>query len=452
MSKSRIVYLCSNCGYESLKWLGRCPSCEEWNTFTEEFEEIKKHGSKKQTSENKIFNLNENVIDEKKRLETGISEFDRVLGNGFMPGSVVLLGGDPGIGKSTLVMQAAGKVKEKVLYVTGEESFAQINSRAKRLKVKSENISVLPETDLNAVIDAINSSKPELVIVDSIQTMSKSELDNAPGTITQIRECANDLMQVAKSTDCSIILVGHITKEGFIAGPKILEHMVDTVLQFEGERSNSFRILRAQKNRFGSTNEIGIFEMHDTGLSEVKNPSEIFLNQREEQISGSAVTASMEGTRPVLFEVQALVTPTNYGNPQRVATGFDYRRLSILLAVLEKRANLRLSSYNVFLNMAGGLKINEPAVDLAVCCAIASSFSNRSIDSGIVAIGEVGLGGEIRSVGNIEKRLQEAEKLGFKTALIPQSNIKSVKNNQIKIIPVKDVNSAVRSVLKNSLD
>lgn len=452
MSKSRIVYLCSNCGYESLKWLGRCPSCEEWNTFTEEFEEIKKHGSKKQTSENKIFNLNENVIDEKKRLETGISEFDRVLGNGFMPGSVVLLGGDPGIGKSTLVMQAAGKVKEKVLYVTGEESFAQINSRAKRLKVKSENISVLPETDLNAVIDAINSIKPELVIVDSIQTMSKSELDNAPGTITQIRECANDLMQVAKSTDCSIILVGHITKEGFIAGPKILEHMVDTVLQFEGERSNSFRILRAQKNRFGSTNEIGIFEMHDTGLSEVKNPSEIFLNQREEQISGSAVTASMEGTRPVLFEVQALVTPTNYGNPQRVATGFDYRRLSILLAVLEKRANLRLSSYNVFLNMAGGLKINEPAVDLAVCCAIASSFSNRNIDSGIVAIGEVGLGGEIRSVGNIEKRLQEAEKLGFKAALIPQSNIKSVKNNQIKIIPVKDVNSAVRSVLKNSLD
>ena len=450
MSKNKTIYICSNCGFESLKWLGRCPSCEEWNSFTEELEEEKKKEAKISSSDVKVFNLNDNAVEESSRLKTGISEFDRVLGDGFMPGSVVLLGGDPGIGKSTLVMQAASKITDKVLYVTGEESYNQINLRAKRLKVNSKNISVLAETDLDIVLNAINKIKPKLVIVDSIQTMNKPELDNAPGTITQIRESANDLMRAAKSSDCSIVLVGHITKEGFIAGPKILEHMVDTVLQFEGERSNTFRILRAQKNRFGGTNEIGIFEMHDSGLSEVKNPSERFLNQREEQISGSAVTASMEGTRPVLFEVQALVTPTNYGNPQRVATGFDYRRLSILLAVLEKRANLRLSSYNVFLNMAGGLKINEPAVDLAVCCAIASSFSNRNIDPNIVAIGEVGLGGEIRSVGNIEKRLQEAEKLGFKSALIPHANTKSLKNTKIKIIPVKDVNSAVRSTLTKS--
>ncbi|MDH7605275.1 MAG: DNA repair protein RadA, partial [Melioribacter sp.] len=360
MSKFNIKYVCSNCGYETIKWLGKCPSCENWNTFVEEIIEDKKKPQRKNIPEGSLSKLSSIIYEEESRIKTNIEEFDRVLGGGLMPGSVVLIGGDPGIGKSTLVLQAAAKIKGQVIYVSGEESVSQINLRAKRLNIDSENISILTETDLDIIINSIEKYEPDVVIIDSIQTVYKPNLENTAGTITQIRECTAELMQTAKKKKCSVIIVGHVTKDGMIAGPKVLEHIVDAVLQFEGERSYSYRILRSQKNRFGSTNEIGIFEMHEDGLHEVKNPSEIFLSEREKEISGSVITSSIEGTRPILLEVQALVTPSVYGNPQRVATGFDYRRLSILLAVLEKRANLKLSSYNVFLNIAGGIRIEEP--------------------------------------------------------------------------------------------
>lgn len=447
MSKNRIKYVCSNCGYESLRWIGKCPSCESWNTFTEELIEEKKSSIKKNVDTTRITKLNTSQIESEKRIITNIEEFDRVLGGGLMPGSIVLIGGDPGIGKSTLVMQAASKINDDVLYVTGEESANQISLRAKRLNVVNDKISLMTETDLDLILSAIENTKPKVVIVDSIQTTYKSDFDNAPGTITQIRECTVELMQLAKKSHCAIIIVGHVTKEGMIAGPKVLEHIVDTVLQFEGERSYSYRVLRAQKNRFGSTNEIGIFEMHDDGLHEVKNPSEIFLSERDKQTTGSVVTASIEGTRPILLEVQALVTPSSFGNPQRVATGFDYRRLSILLAVLEKRANLRLSSQNVFLNIAGGIRIDEPAVDLAICSAIASNFSDKFAKNDTVVIGEVGLGGEVRSVNHIEKRIQEATKLGFKRVIIPSNNFKSIKTkSSIEIIPVDNLHFALQKI------
>ncbi len=356
MSKTKIKYICSNCSYESLRWLGKCPECDSWNSFTEEKVESSKHKNTLYSGKIDISKISEISAKEEDRLKTGIEEFDRVLGGGLMPGSVILLGGDPGIGKSTLAMQAASNINEKVLYVTGEESAKQIKIRSTRLKLKSDNFYVLAETDLSIIISAINNLLPSVVIIDSIQTMYRSELENSPGTITQIRECTTLLMQEAKRNLFSVIIIGHVTKDGMIAGPKILEHIVDTVIQFEGESHHSFRILRAQKNRFGSTNEIGVFEMHENGLTEVKNPSELFLSEREKESPGSIVTAIMEGTRPILLEVQALVTPSNYGNPQRVATGFDYRRLSILLAVLEKRAGFRLSAANVFLNLAGGAK------------------------------------------------------------------------------------------------
>ncbi|MFO7445498.1 MAG: DNA repair protein RadA [Ignavibacteriaceae bacterium] len=451
MSKTKIKYICSNCGYESLRWLGKCPECDSWNSFTEEIVETSKKS--RRDGQGLINNVSISTIKdisatEEDRIKTEINEFDRVLGGGLMPGSVILLGGDPGIGKSTLAMQAAANIKEKVLYVTGEESSKQIKIRATRLKISSDTFFVLAETDLNTIIAAINNLSPAVVVVDSIQTVYRSELENSPGTITQIRECASLLMEEAKKKHYSVIIVGHVTKEGMIAGPKILEHMVDTVIQFEGESHHSFRILRAQKNRFGSTNEIGIFEMRENGLTEVKNPSELFLSERDREVSGSVVTSSMEGTRPILLEVQALVTPSNYGNPQRVATGFDYRRLSILLAVLEKRAAYRLSANNVFLNMAGGVKIDEPAVDLAVCCSIASSLLDKAADNQTVVIGEVGLGGEVRSVGNIEKRIQEAEKLGFNRIIIPKNNLKGLKSDgKIKIIGVENLVDAVNQVL-----
>lgn len=448
MSKTKTKYVCSECGYESLRWIGKCPNCESWNSFIEEIFETKKSGSSKKKNESVPLKLTDDVPQTEDRIQTDIKEFDRVLGEGLMPGSVILLAGDPGVGKSTLVMQAAGKIKTKVLYITGEESFRQINIRAKRLKVNNENILVYPETNLEFITDQIKNENPAVVIIDSIQTIYNPDFDNAPGTVTQIRECTSALMQLAKVNGCAVIIVGHVTKEGFIAGPKVLEHIVDTVLQFEGERNHSYRILRAQKNRFGSTNEIGIFEMHGDGLSEVANPSEIFLGDRDKIVSGSVVTASMEGTRPVLLEVQALVTPSNYGNPQRVATGFDYRRLSILLAVLEKRAYLRVSTANVFLNMAGGIRIEEPAIDLAVCAAIASNLKEEKAKESLVAVGEIGLGGEVRGVSNIEKRISEAEKLGFSTIIIPKANMKSVKKKtKIKIVPVEDIQSAIEEIL-----
>jgi DNA repair protein RadA/Sms len=450
LSKTRIKYICTSCGYESLRWLGKCPECDSWNSFSEEIVETsKRKNGTPSISKSSIFKINEISATEEDRVKTGIREFDRVLGGGIMPGSVILLGGDPGIGKSTLAMQAAANISSNVLYVTGEESPKQIKLRALRLKIKSDNFFILAETNLNSILSSIKEAGPSVVVIDSIQTMHSEQFDNSPGTVTQIRECTSLLMEEAKKGHFAVILIGHVTKEGIIAGPKVLEHIVDTVLQFEGESNHSFRILRSQKNRFGSTNEIGIFEMHENGLVEVKNPSELFLSDREKNVSGSVITASVEGTRPILLEVQALVTPSNYGNPQRVTTGFDSRRLSILLAVLEKRANLRLSANNVFLNMAGGVRIMEPAVDLAVCCSIASSLLDKIIDNKSVVIGEVGLGGEIRSVGNIEKRIQEAEKLGFKKIFIPANNLKGLKlNAEIKITGVNNILEILQVIYK----
>ena len=449
MSKTRIKYICSNCGYESLKWLGKCPECDSWNTFNEEIVETNKRKPILSKAKINIKKISEIDGSEENRIKTKMEEFDRVLGGGFMPGSVILLGGDPGIGKSTLAMQAASQINNNILYVTGEESAIQIKTRAARLGIQSDNFYILPETDLNTILVSINSLSPALVIIDSIQTMYRSELDNSPGTITQIRECTSFLMETAKKNNISMLIVGHITKEGFIAGPKVLEHMVDTVIQFEGESHHAFRILRAQKNRFGNTNEIGIFEMHENGLTEVKNPSKLFLSDRNKEIPGSAITSSIEGTRPILLEVQALVTPSNFGNPQRVATGFDYRRLSILLAVLEKRAGYRLSANNVFLNMAGGVKIDEPAVDLAVCCSIASSLLDKVVDNKTVLIGEVGLGGEVRGVNHIEKRIQEAEKLGFQNAIIPYNNTQGLQNYaSIKVIGAESLTESIDKVIR----
>ncbi|HSW55365.1 MAG TPA: DNA repair protein RadA [Ignavibacteriaceae bacterium] len=448
MSKSRVKYICSSCGYESLRWLGKCPECESWNSFTEEIIETSKRKPVISKSKYEVNTIDSISADEGDRIKTGINEFDRVLGGGLMPGSVILLGGDPGIGKSTLAMQAVANIKQKVLYATGEESEKQIKLRASRLKITSPDFYVQAETNLSDILGAINQLSPAVVVIDSIQTMYRAELDNSPGTITQIRECTALLMEEAKKKHYSVIIIGHVTKEGMIAGPKLLEHMVDTVIQFEGESNYSFRILRAQKNRFGSTNEIGVFEMHEDGLREVKNPSELFLSEREKQTPGSVVTSSIEGTRPILLEVQALVTPSNYGYPQRVSNGFDQRRLSILLAVLEKRANVRVSAANVFVNIAGGIRITEPAADLAICSAIASSLSDKVIENQTIIIGEVGLGGEIRSVGHIDKRIQEAEKLGFKTAVIPSGNEKGL--NQFKNISVRafeNLNQVVQNLL-----
>jgi DNA repair protein RadA/Sms len=444
MNKLKIKYTCTSCGYESLRWIGKCPECESWNSFTEEIIET---GKRKPVLKESVpvSALSEITAKEEEREKTNIEEFDRVLGGGLMAGSVVLIGGDPGIGKSTLVLQAAGKIKQKVLYVTGEESLKQIKLRAERLKISSENLFTLSETELNKILSAVNTLNPAVIIIDSIQTIYNSSLDNSPGTITQIRECTAALLDEAKKKNYSVIIIGHITKEGFIAGPKVLEHIVDTVLQFEGDSHHVYRILRAQKNRFGSTNEIGIFEMHREGLLEVKNPSELFLSEREKEAPGSVVTCSIEGTRPILIEVQALVTPSNFGNPQRVTTGFDGRRLSILLAVLEKRGGYRTSALNVFLNMAGGVKIDEPAVDLAVCCAIASSLSDKPVAAKTVITGEVGLGGEVRSIGNIEKRIQEAEKLGFNKIIFPHNNLKNLKiKSGINLTAVKNLSDTIR--------
>jgi DNA repair protein RadA/Sms len=448
MSKTRIKYICSSCGYESLRWLGKCPECESWNSFTEEIIETSKRKPTITKSKFELNTIDTISADEGDRIITGINEFDRVLGGGLMPGSVILLGGDPGIGKSTLAMQATANIKQKVLYATGEESEKQIKLRASRLKITSSNFFVQAETNLSDILGAINQLSPAVVVIDSIQTMYRAELDNSPGTITQIRECTALLMEEAKKKHYSVIIIGHVTKEGMIAGPKLLEHMVDTVIQFEGESNYSFRILRALKNRFGSTNEIGVFEMHEDGLREVKNPSELFLSEREKQTPGSVVTSSIEGTRPILLEVQALVTPSNYGYPQRVSNGFDQRRLSILLAVLEKRANVRVSATNVFVNIAGGIRITEPAADLAVCVAIASSLTEKVIDNQAIIIGEVGLGGEIRSVGHIDKRIQEAEKLGFKSVIIPLGNEKGLKiSDRIKTHSIDNLKQAIDLML-----
>jgi DNA repair protein RadA/Sms len=452
MAKPTTKYVCQSCGYVSPRWVGKCPNCNEWNSFVEEAVQPLKLSRKPSGVSSKIEPVPMEQIEkvDVPRVSTSIGEFDRVLGGGIVPGSLVLLGGDPGIGKSTLMMQVALKLKDAVtLYITGEESVRQIKLRAERLETKaSKNILLLAETNLDLILDVIERGTPDLVIVDSIQTMYRPGLESAPGSVSQVRESTALLLRLAKTQNIPIFLIGHVTKEGMIAGPRVIEHMVDTVLQFEGEAHYAYRILRALKNRFGSTNEIGIFEMHDTGLREVLNPSEAFLSERRYGTSGSTVVASIEGTRPILIEVQALVTPTSYGVPQRNTTGFDYRRLSLLLAVLEKRVGMHLGSFDVFVNIAGGVKIDEPAVDLGIAASIASSLRDVPTDSTAVAVGEIGLGGEIRTVGQIEKRVQEAAKLGFKRIILPQNNMKSLKaNGEIDFIGVDRVERALEQLL-----
>jgi len=451
MSSIKKKFVCQNCGYESIQWLGKCPSCGSWNTFSEEFEKKTKtkSSSSKISSSEKLFNINERVDLKTFRVKTGISEFDRVLGGGLIQGSVILIAGDPGIGKSTLVLQAVSKLNNKVIYVTGEESLEQISLRASRLKIQNENLFILPETNLNLILEIFEREAPSVVVIDSIQTIYREELDGSPGTIGQIRECTASLMEYAKKNNVAVIIIGHITKDGLIAGPKALEHIVDTVIQFSGEKNYSFRILRAIKNRFGSTNEIGIFEMQENGLKEVENPSQVFLAEREYGASGSVVTSIIEGTRPLLVEVQALVTASGYGMAQRVTTGFDSRRLSILLAVIEKRLNFKLSQFNVFLNVAGGVEIDEPAADLAACIAIISSIKDIPADSLTCVVGEVGLGGEIRAVSYIEKRIQEAQKLGFKKIVVPVQKLNlSLSDYQINIVQIKTLKEAFKEILE----
>ncbi|KXK54716.1 MAG: DNA repair protein [Chlorobi bacterium OLB5] len=455
MAKPVTKYICQNCGYSSLRWLGKCPECDSWNTFAEEIVHTDKHKLKSKSSDilsAKLTNLSKVAdinITEDKRIVSTIEELDRVLGGGIVPGSVVLVGGDPGIGKSTLMMQLSDKIKKNtILYVSGEESQKQIKLRCERLGFAHDEFYILSETSLEIIAAVVDKLKPDIVIIDSIQTIYRNELESSPGSVSQLRESTAAVIQIAKAKNISFFLIGHITKEGFIAGPKVLEHMVDTVLQFEGERTHSYRVLRAIKNRFGSTNEIGIFEMTGTGLVEVRNPSEVFLSQRSKGISGSTVSASMEGTRPILIEVQALVSSSGYSVPQRTATGFDYKRLAILIAVLEKKIGIHLSKFDVFINIAGGIKIDEPSIDLAAAISICSSFKDTSIDADMLILGEIGLSGEIRGISFAERRIQEAIKLGFKKVLLPKSNLKNFKPlKDIEYIPVESIQDAIRLIL-----
>lgn len=453
MSKVHSKYVCQSCAYESTRWIGKCPNCEAWNSFVEEVAAPKSKGrhavGPKPASS--VIPITDVTIASEPRTSTHIPEFDRVLGGGIVAGSVVLVGGDPGIGKSTLMMQMAAALRSQiVLYITGEESVQQIKMRAERLEIQpSEKLFLLAETNLDIIGALIEKAAPDLVIVDSIQTMFRPDFESAPGTVSQVREATAFFMRYAKTRDVPVFLIGHVTKEGVIAGPRVIEHMVDTVLQFEGEQHHAYRILRALKNRFGSTNEVGIFEMHDKGLREVANPSEAFLAERRAGASGSTVVASIEGTRPLLVEVQALVAPTSYGMPQRSSTGFDSKRLQMLLAVLEKRVGLRIGQYDVFVNVAGGIRVDEPAVDVGMALSIVSSLKDTPVDARIVAVGEVGLGGEIRTVSQIEKRITEARKLGFKRFILPKNNMK-LRNSEIDLTEVETIDQAIDSALKIS--
>lgn len=451
MSKQTSKYVCQSCGYVSPRWTGKCPNCNEWNTFVEEVSVPAAVARKSGGVASKLDPIALSDVDsiDDVRFSTSIAEFDRVLGGGIVGGSVILLGGDPGIGKSTLMMQVALQLQKKVvLYVTGEESPKQVKLRAERLGKISDSIQILPETNLEIIADIIERSIPDLVIIDSIQTLFHPNLESAPGSVGQVRESTALLTRIAKTKHVPIILIGHVTKEGVIAGPRVIEHMVDTVLQFEGERHYAYRILRAIKNRFGSTNEIGIFEMHDTGLREVLNPSEVFLSERTYGASGATIVSTLEGTRPLLIEVQALVSASNYGMPQRTATGFDGRRLSMLLAVLDKRLGVNVGAHDVFVNIAGGIRIDEPAVDLGIATSIVSSLRDVPVDSLTVAIGEIGLGGEIRTIAHCDKRVQEAAKLGFKKIVIPKPNARKIKSSDgISIIGVETIQEAIKELL-----
>jgi DNA repair protein RadA/Sms len=447
-SKALSQFVCQSCGNSSPRWLGKCPACGEWNSYVEErvVNEKRSHGRMPRNSTAIAITQIESAKEE--RIGTGIGELDRVLGGGFVSGSLVLVGGDPGIGKSTLALEMVNNVslsKRSVLYVTGEESPEQVKMRAERMGVGSDILFVFAETSVENILDEIAKLSPQLAVIDSIQTIYTEDFPSAPGSVGQIRESAAKIMQYAKTNGTAIFLIGHVTKEGAIAGPKVLEHLVDTVLYFEGGREHPYRILRAVKNRFGSTNEIGVFEMHETGLEEVKSPSEIFLSERPENASGSVVVPSLEGTRPILVEIQALVSPCNFGMPRRTTIGLDYNRVSLLAAVLEKRAGLHILGQDIFMNVAGGVRIEEPAIDLGISAVLASSLLNKPIESDIVVFGEVGLAGEIRGVSQVELRLKEAEKLGFKKCVLPRINVERLKNCDctISLIGVGSIQKAI---------
>ena len=448
----KTVFFCQNCGHEETKWLGQCPMCKEWNTFVEEKVIASSVSASVKTDrdiEKKIVALSQVNTDEQKRFQTGMKELDRVLGGGIVPGSLVLVGGDPGIGKSTLLLQVCQKLakERQVLYISGEESLVQIKLRANRMGNFSDNMKLFCETNLGTIRDVIEKKQPEFVVIDSIQTMYSEEVASAPGSVSQVRESTNVFMQLAKGLGITIFIVGHVTKEGTLAGPRVLEHMVDTVLYFEGDRHASYRILRGVKNRFGSTNEIGVFEMRQNGLVEVENPSEYMLSGKPENASGSVVACSIEGTRPLLIEIQALVCDTNFGMPRRTATGTDYNRVNLLMAVLEKRIGLHLANCDAYVNIAGGIRMNEPAIDLGIVMAIVSSYKNRPVDERMIVFGEVGLSGEVRAVNMPEQRVAEAKKLGFETCVVPEVSLDMVKGIKgIKIIGVKTINDAMNLI------
>lgn len=452
--KIKSKYVCQACGYESPRWMGKCPECGQWNVFVEEQIESnlkRRPGSSKIVP--KSISLNAIQEPEVLRVHTGIKEFDRVLGGGIVVGSVILVGGAPGIGKSTLLLQVCSKIAnqgKKVLYISGEESLQQIKLRADRLSIRSDNLKLLSETDLESIASVFRVDKPDFCVVDSIQTVYHSELESLPGNVSQVRTCGYTLSVVAKEEQIPVFLVGHVTKEGSIAGPRVLEHLVDGLLLMEGDEQHVYRLLRAVKNRYGSTNEVGLFEMTDKGIIEVANPSECLLSQRRDDSSGSVVTVSLEGTRPLLVEVQALVASTSYGIPQRITTGIEHRRLAILLAVLEKRIGFKFGTQDVFINAAGGLYIGEPAVDLAVLAAIASSLKDRPIDPRLAVVGEVGLSGEVRGVSQIERRIGEVERLGFKKIMLPNIGLSELqKKTKLKLVGVNRVGEAVQKLTKN---
>lgn len=452
-SKIKSVYICSECGYESPKWYGKCPSCNEWNTMNEEIKNTSKTAvnakSVKTYSRNVIpSTINEISTEDEHRYDTGCKELNRVLGGGIVKGSLILLGGDPGIGKSTVLMQICQYLGDtlKILYVSGEESKRQLKLRADRLGVDSPNLYVMTETDVELVCEQIKQVNPDLVMVDSIQTMNLTELSSSPGSVTQVRECTNMLMRTAKSCDIPMFIVGHVNKEGSIAGPKVLEHIVDTVLHFEGDKQMSCRILRAIKNRYGSTNEIGVFEMTDKGLKEVENPSVMLLSGRPKNVSGTCVTCTIEGSRPILAETQGLATQSGYGNARRMSTGFDYNRLSLLLAVLEKRAGYYFSNCDAYINIVGGLRVDEPAIDLSIAMALISSLKDTPISENAIAFGEIGLAGEIRAVSQVQMRINEAVRLGFTKIIIPYHNLKGVQCNDAELIGVKNIRQAFEAI------
>lgn len=452
-NKAKTMFVCSQCGFQSPKWAGKCPECGEWNSMTEEIvqpERVSVKNTKRTAAAGRPVTLNSLSYESEKRITSGIKELDRVLGGGIVEGSLILLSGDPGIGKSTLLLQLCRSIGEdkKILYITGEESVRQIKLRAERLGVKNPNLLLLAETDIDIVSNTIIDQEPDIAIVDSIQTMYKDELSSSPGSVSQVRECTQELMSVTKAGKTALFIVGHVNKEGAVAGPKVLEHIVDTVLYFEGERNMPFRILRAAKNRFGSTNEIGVFEMADDGLQEVDNPSMLLLSGRPVNVSGTCVACIMEGSRPVLAEVQALVSKTGFGTPRRMSAGFDYNRMAVLLAVLEKRAGYYFSNLDAYINVVGGLKLDEPAADLAVSISLISSLKDKPIDSKTAAFGEVGLAGELRAVNRADIRISEIARLGFKRVIIPYQNMRTLKQRDfdLEIIPVKTVRQAYEAI------